>query len=107
MKNAIALSITFEAKEAIVNGLKGTAVVLSLLFVSSAYAQTVAQADQGAASSAHSDEIVKMRMQIAVANMKYSQQAAAVEKVFDHKKAQAAKERNAAIAAAHNGVSGQ
>ncbi len=82
---------------------RATAVVLSLLFVSSAYAQTVAQADQGAASSAHSDEIVKMRMQIAAANKKYNQQVAAAKKVFDHKKAEAAKERDAAIAAAHNG----
>ncbi|MFM0522936.1 hypothetical protein PQR08_36555 [Caballeronia jiangsuensis] len=67
----------------------------------------MAQADQGAGSAAHSDEIVKMRMQIAAANKKYNQQVAAAKKVFDHKKAEAAKERDAAVAAAHNGASEQ
>ncbi|WP_370889252.1 hypothetical protein [Caballeronia sp. RCC_10] len=54
-----------------------------------------------------SDEIVKMRMEVAAANKKYSQKVAAAKKVFDHKKAEAAKERDAAIEAAHGGASGQ
>ncbi|MEZ2354588.1 hypothetical protein [Caballeronia sp. RCC_10] len=39
----------------------------------------------------------KCEWKIAAANKKYKQEAGAVEKVFDHKKAGAAKERDAAI----------
>jgi hypothetical protein len=86
---------------------RGTVGILAIAFATSAWAQTVAPADQAASQPAHSDEIVKMRMEVAAANKKYNQKVAAAKKVFDHKKVEAAKERDAAIAAAHNGVSGQ
>lgn len=88
--------------------LKGTVAALAVLVATSnGWAQPAAQADQGAAPAAHSDEIVKMRMEIAAANKRYNQKVAAAKKVYDHKKAEAAKERDAAVAAAHNGVSGE
>jgi hypothetical protein len=89
------------------NCLRGTVGILFIALATSAWAQTAAPADQAASQPAHSDEIVKMRMEVAAANKKYNQKVAAAKKVFDHKKAEAAKERDAAIAAAHNGVSGQ
>ncbi|WP_250490249.1 hypothetical protein [Caballeronia sp. INML2] len=89
------------------NRLKATLVAATVLFASHAWAQPAAQADQGAAPSKHNDEIVQMRMEIAAANKKYNQKVAAARKVYNHKKSEAAKERDAAVAAAHNGVSGQ
>lgn len=89
------------------NRLKATLVAATVLLVSHAWAQQAPQAEQGAASSKHNDEIVQMRMEIAAANKKYDQKVAAARKVFNHKKSEAAKERDAAIAAAHNGASGQ
>lgn len=89
------------------NHLRGAAALLSVALATNAWAQTAAQPDQGASQPAHSDEIVKMRMEVAAANKKYDQKVAAAKKVFDHKKAEAAKERDAAIAAAHNGAGGQ
>ncbi|KXV16113.1 hypothetical protein CR51_01640 [Caballeronia megalochromosomata] len=89
------------------NRLKGTVALLSIAIASTAWAQTAAQPDQGAAQPEHSDAIVKMRMEIAAANKKYNQKVAAAKKVYDHKKSEAAKERDAAIASAHNGVPAQ
>jgi hypothetical protein len=87
--------------------MKAVVVAVSIAIATSASAQTGTQTDQGTAQPAHSDEIVMMRMEIAAANKKYGQKVAAAKKAFDHKKAEATKERDAAIAAAHNGVSGQ
>jgi hypothetical protein len=87
--------------------LKGSVALLAIVMATSAWAQTAAQTDQGAAQPAHNDEIVKMRMDIAAANKKYDQKVAAAKKVFDHKKAEAAKERDAAVAAARSGTSAQ
>ena len=86
---------------------RGTVGILAIAFATSAWAQTAAPVDQAASQPAHTDEIVKMRMEVAAANKKYNQKVAAAKEVFDHKKVEAAKERDAAIAAAHNGVSGQ
>ena len=47
-----------------------------------------------------------MRQKVAAANREYDREVAAAKKVFDHKKAIAAKKRDAAIEAAHQGVSG-
>jgi hypothetical protein len=85
------------------NRLNGAVVLMSIALATNAWAQT----DQGAAQPAHNDEIVKMRMEISAANKKYNQKIAAAKKVFEHKKAEAAKERDAAIAAAHGGASAQ
>ena len=85
------------------NRLNGAVVLMSIAFATNAWAQT----DQGAAQPAHSDEIVKMRMEVSAANKKYNQKVAAAKKVYDHKKAEAAKERDAAIAAAHGGAPAQ
>ncbi|SAK81188.1 hypothetical protein AWB79_05294 [Caballeronia hypogeia] len=86
---------------------KGVVLLVAIAIATNAWAQAAAPADQGAAQPAHSDEIVKMRMEVAAANKKYDQKVAAARKVFDHKKAEAAKERDAAIAAAHHGASAQ
>ena len=85
------------------NRLNGAVVLMSIALATNAWAQT----DQGAAQPANNDEIVKMRMEISAANKKYNQKIAAAKKVFEHKKAEAAKERDAAIAAAHGGASAQ
>lgn len=69
---------------------------------------TWAQGDSGASShpaAEHPDEIVRMRQQVAAANREYNREVAAAKKVYDRKKAEADKKRDAAVAAAHHGVS--
>jgi hypothetical protein len=79
--------------------------VLSIAFTAVASGQSWAQTDQAAPQTGSTDEIVKMRMEVASANKTYDKKVAAAKKVYDHKKAEAAKERDAAIAAAHQGAS--
>ena len=89
MKNAIAVFIS-------------AALVLVPLF------GVQAQENSGASSSTtteHPDEIVKMHQQVAVANREYDREVAAAKKVYDHKKMEAKKKRDAAVSAAHQGVS--
>lgn len=69
---------------------------------------TWAQGNSGASSPAaaeHPDEIVRMHQQVAAANREYNREVAAAKKVYDRKKAEADKKRDAAVAAAHHGVS--
>jgi hypothetical protein len=70
---------------------------------STAWAQTASEPAANAAPSGNSDEIVKMRMQIAAANKEYNRKVAAAKKVYDSKKAAAAKVRDEAIAKARSG----
>jgi hypothetical protein len=79
--------------------------ILSIAFTAGASGQSWAQTNQAAPQSGSTDEIVKMRMEVASANKTYDKKVAAAKKVYDHKKAEAAKERDAAIAAAHQGAS--
>ena len=75
--------------------------------VSSVWAQESPAASPSAAAASHPDEIVKMHQQGAAANREYDREVAAARKVFDHKKAEARKKRNAAIEAAQSGVNQQ
>lgn len=86
-----------------------TAAVLATLIAvtspSSVWAQSAPDA-VSAPGAEHPDEIVRMRQKVAAANREYDREVAAAKKVFDQKKAVAAKKRDAAIEAAHQGVSG-
>jgi hypothetical protein len=75
------------------------------LAAAAASGQSWAQTNQAAPQAGSNDEIVKMRMEVASANKAYDKKVAAAKKVYEHKKAEAAKERDAAIAAAHHGAS--
>jgi hypothetical protein len=96
--------------ESIMKRIAGAIAFASAALVSSVWAQSASQpaatapAAPAATQSANSDEIVKMRMEIAHANKIYDKKVAAAKKVFDHKKAEAAKERDTAVAAARNGT---
>ncbi len=79
--------------------------ILSISFAAGASGQSWAQTDQAAPQSGSNDEMFKMRMKVASANRAHDKKVAAAKKVYDHKKTEAAKERDAAIAAAHHGAS--
>jgi len=59
-----------------------------------------AQTSSGAATKGHDDHIVQMRQEIAAARKEYDRKVDEAKKVFNEAKAAAAKERDAAIAAA-------
>ncbi len=81
-----------------------TVCLCTATLASTAWAQTASEPAANAAPSANSDEIVKMRMQIAAANKEYNRKVAAAKKVYDKQKAAAAKVRDEAIAAARSGA---
>jgi hypothetical protein len=83
--------------------------VIAVTSPCSVWAQDTAPTAPAAApapGSEHPDEIVRMRQKVAAANREYDREVAAAKKVFDQKKAIAAKKRDAAVEAAHQGVSG-
>ncbi|WP_427309136.1 hypothetical protein [Cupriavidus sp. H39] len=59
-----------------------------------------AQTATGAPAKAHDDHLVQMRQDILAARKEYKRKVAEAQNVFDQQKAGAAKERDAAIAAA-------
>lgn len=75
----------------------------SAALASTGWAQS-ASAPAAPAASGQSDEIVKMRMQIAAANREYNKKVAAAKKVYDAHKAAAAKVRDQQIEAARSGT---
>jgi hypothetical protein len=84
-----------------------TAVLLcSAALASTSWAQSASEPSAPAAPAAagNSDEIVKMRMQIAAANREYNKKVAAAKKVYDAHKAAAAKVRDHQIEAARSGT---
>jgi aminopeptidase N len=78
---------------------------IALTSPSSVWAQGTPDA-ASAPGAEHPDAIVRMHQKVAAANREYNREVAAAKKVFDQKKAVAAKKRDAAIEAAHQGVSG-
>lgn len=76
----------------------------AVVFASTVWAQNAPAPAAPAAQAAHSDPIVQMRQEEAAANHAYDKKVVAAQKVFDHKKAEAKKERDAAIAAARSGA---
>jgi len=89
-------------QERIVKLMMATVGLATLALASPVWAQ-----GGGAAQSGTNDPIVQMRMEVDAANKAYNKKVNAAKKVYDHKKAEAAKERDAAIAAAHHGASSQ
>jgi vancomycin permeability regulator SanA len=83
----------------------GATVLTALVLSWPAWAQSQTQPDASTAPAGSNDAIVKMRMEIAHANKTYDKKVNAAKKVYEHKKVEAAKERDTAIAAAHNGAS--
>ena len=75
----------------------------SAALASTSWAQSASEPAAPAASGS-SDEIVKMRMQIAAANREYNKKVAAAKKVYDAHKAAAAKVRDHQIEAARSGT---
>ena len=80
-------------------------VAFTIAATSNGWAQG-APAGASARRTAQPDEIVRMHQQIAAANREYEHEVAAARDVFYQKKSIAAKKRDAAIEAAHQGVAG-
>jgi hypothetical protein len=80
--------------------------VISILLASMAITSATGWAQTASvnASPESGDPIVRMHQQIAAANRIYDAKVNAAKKVYAQKKASATKERDAAIAAARNGV---
>ncbi|MEC5407055.1 hypothetical protein VOM14_16030 [Paraburkholderia sp. MPAMCS5] len=63
-----------------------------------------AQTEADKTSTASNDQIVQMHQRISAANHTYDAKVAAAKRVYQRQKAAAAKERDASVAAARDGV---
>ncbi|CAB3636047.1 hypothetical protein [Paraburkholderia rhynchosiae] len=78
--------------------------IFSTLLFCAATASSACWAQTDAASSASGDQIVQMHQRISAANRTYDAKVAAAKRVYLRQKAAAAKERDASVAAARDGV---
>lgn len=84
-------------REKIMRRLATMTMLAAAIMASPGWAQTAT----APTAKGHSDAIVKMRQEIAAARKEYKRKVAEAQKAFDETKAAAAKERDAAIKAAH------
>lgn len=82
------------------------AVLITFIAVTSSGWAQGTRAGASACGAEHPDEIVRMHEKVAAANREYEHEVTAAKDAFYQKKAVAAKKRDAAIEAAHQGVAG-